>query len=264
MNKKTILCVDDEPSILNSLRRLLRKENYTLLMANGGQEGLSVLEKHPVHLVISDQRMPEMTGIEFLRQVKEQFPETIRVVLSGYADVHVIVDAINEGEVYRFLTKPWNDGELKTAIRQCLEHYEILEQNRWLLEQSRAQNRELQRLNNSLETVVQERTRSLRLSQDILENLPIPVIGVGRERIVVSANRIARELFPASQRIGENVGEVFPAQIAEWVTPHLTGEAKSDVRTCEWDGYRICMRVEPLRDGDTVRGCVLVPEVISG
>jgi FixJ family two-component response regulator len=265
MNRKTVLCVDDEVSILNSLRRLLRKETYTLLTAGSGREGLSELEEHPVHLVISDQRMPEMTGIEFLRQVKERFPDTVRVVLSGYANVNLIVDAINEGEVYRFLTKPWNDEELKAAIRQCLQHYDILEQNRMLLEQSRRQNEQLKRLNERLEEAVQDRTRSLQLSQNILEKLPIPVVGVSREGIIVMANESARQIFPEIPGLcmGMDYDEVFPPEVIELVRRCLCDGQPCDSRGCKWNGHRLHIRIEPLADGDLLRGCILALEVLG-
>jgi len=112
MTDKVVLCVDDEPHILNALQRLLRKEDFQVVTARDVEEGLAVLASRPVQLVISDQRMPGMTGVEFLQKVKELFPDAVRVILSGYADVGVIVDSINKGEIYRFLTKPWNDEEL--------------------------------------------------------------------------------------------------------------------------------------------------------
>ena len=130
MNDKFVLCVDDEVNILNSLKRLLRKEDYTVLTATSGPEGLSLLEKQPVQVVISDQRMPEMTGTEFLKKVKERYPNTIRVILSGYAEAPALLGAINEGEVFRFLTKPWNDEELKPEIQQCFAQYDLATRTR--------------------------------------------------------------------------------------------------------------------------------------
>ena len=123
MSEPTILCVDDEAGVLSSLRRLLRKEGYKILTANSGDEGLALMDKQKVHVVISDQRMPEMTGTEFLQEVKGRFPQVVRVILSGYAEIHAIVDSINKAEVYRFLPKPWDDDELKQTIKHCLTHY---------------------------------------------------------------------------------------------------------------------------------------------
>ena len=123
MSEPTILCVDDESGVLNSLRRSLRKEDYKVLTANSGSEGLALMDEQPVHVVISDQRMPKMTGTEFLQEVKSRFPQAVRVILSGYAEIHAIIDSINKAEVYRFLPKPWDDDELKETIKHCLVHY---------------------------------------------------------------------------------------------------------------------------------------------
>jgi DNA-binding NtrC family response regulator len=106
MAEQTLLCVDDERPILNALKRLLRKEGYRLLTAEDGPEALDVLDREPVQVVISDYRMPGMSGTALLREVKSRHPETVRVVLSGYADAHVVVESINIGEIYRFLPKP--------------------------------------------------------------------------------------------------------------------------------------------------------------
>jgi response regulator RpfG family c-di-GMP phosphodiesterase len=120
MDGKTVLCVDDEVNVLNSLKRLLRKESYKLLLASSGKEGLSLLEKEPVHLVISDQRMPEMTGTEFLQIVKQRYPEAVRIILTGYSEANTIIESINKGEIYRYLMKPWDDEELRNMIQECL------------------------------------------------------------------------------------------------------------------------------------------------
>ena len=123
MPAPTLLLVDDEENVLHSLKRLLHQEGYNILTASNGIEGLKKLDAEPVSLVISDQRMPQMSGADFLRQVKEKSPETIRILLTGYADIKAAIGAINQGEVYRFITKPWDEGEIKEVIRQALDKY---------------------------------------------------------------------------------------------------------------------------------------------
>ena len=108
---------------MHSLKRLLHQEGYNILTASNGIEGLKKLDAEPVSLVISDQRMPQMSGVDFLRQVKEKSPETIRILLTGYADIKAAIGAINQGEVYRFITKPWNEEEVKYTIHQALDKY---------------------------------------------------------------------------------------------------------------------------------------------
>ena len=160
-HQHTILCVDDEENILNSLKRLLRKEAYRLLTAPSGEEGLKVLEKNEVHLVISDQRMPQMSGTEFLAVVRERYPNAIRIVLTGYTEVDAITESINRGHVYKFFLKPWNDQSLQLEIRQALEQYELIQANRELHEKVMEQNEELTTINENLEALVHERTQYL-------------------------------------------------------------------------------------------------------
>ena len=265
MNERTVLCIDDEVNLLKALERLLRKEGYTFLTAGGGHEALDVLKSQPVHLVISDQRMPEMTGIEFLQKAKELFPDVVRVVLSGYADVPAIVEAINKGEIYRFLSKPWNDEELKAAITQCLEHYDIVQQNRQLVEQVRRQNEDLRRMNEDLEQAVEDRTRSLRLSQEILEKLPIPVVGVGADGMFVFSNDVARRTFPelSATSLGADMARVLPQNVAEIVTRCLREAAPFEPPPLQWGGHEVRVHVEPLLGPQQTRGCILMWEVVA-
>lgn len=116
-----ILCVDDESGVLSSLERSLRLEKFKVLTALSGAAGLEILKTQPVDVVISDQRMPEMTGCEFLRIVKEKHPGVIRIMLSGYSDFNSLVQAVNEGEIFRFINKPWEPADLKITIQKSLE-----------------------------------------------------------------------------------------------------------------------------------------------
>jgi len=197
--RHTILCVDDEQNILNALKRLLRKENYRLLTANGGRAGLDILAENEVHVVVSDQRMPEMNGTEFLKQVRQAYPGVLRIILTGYTDVDTISEAINEGHIYKFFLKPWNDQNLKLEIRQALEQYDLIQANKQLNDQLSEQNEELKAINEHLEALVLERTQSLnvqnqalQVSHAILDDLPFPILGISAEKLVVMVNKAAR------------------------------------------------------------------------
>jgi response regulator RpfG family c-di-GMP phosphodiesterase len=131
-NKPALLVVDDEAEILYSLRGLLHKE-YDFHTAQSGYEGLRVLERTPINVVMTDQRMPEMTGVDFLAQVRERFPETTRLLFTGYADLPAVIDAINQGQVFNYLTKPWEPDELRLALRQATERHAELAERRRLL-----------------------------------------------------------------------------------------------------------------------------------
>ncbi|MGE5489651.1 MAG: EAL domain-containing protein [Actinomycetota bacterium] len=121
---RTLLLVDDEPAILSSLKRLLRREGYTILTASGGQEGLEALANHDVGVIISDARMPGMNGGEFLGKVREIYPDIVRIMLSGYTDLKSVTSAVNRGELFCFMTKPWDDNELLETLRDAFRHYE--------------------------------------------------------------------------------------------------------------------------------------------
>jgi diguanylate cyclase (GGDEF)-like protein/PAS domain S-box-containing protein len=122
--QRTLLIVDDEHNIRQALIRLLRREGYNILVAAGPSEAFDILAQHPVGVVLSDQRMPKMTGVEFLSHVKSLYPQTVRIVLSGYTDLESITNAINHGAIYRFMTKPWDDELLCQTLREAFRHFE--------------------------------------------------------------------------------------------------------------------------------------------
>ncbi|MBW1722859.1 MAG: response regulator [Deltaproteobacteria bacterium] len=161
--KHTILLVDDEAAIINALQRLLRREGFNIHSASNGKEALEVLKKlgKRVSLIISDQRMPGMTGCEFLEKAKEMAPDAMRFLLTGYTDMDVVVEAINRGGVHRYINKPWNDKEFRLQVIQALEQYELVLENRRLTLLTKKQNRILKELNQNLEKKVKERTREI-------------------------------------------------------------------------------------------------------
>jgi len=165
----TLLFVDDEPGILSSLRRLFRPHGYRILIAEGGQAGLDILEKEEVDLVISDMRMPEMDGAAFLKAVRGRWPGIIRILLTGYADITSTVSAINEGEIHRYISKPWDDNEIVVIVRDALERLQLEKENRRLTELTQLQNEELKALNAGLEQRVAERTAELTQALSFVE-----------------------------------------------------------------------------------------------
>ncbi len=129
MEKRTALFVDDEEKILRSLKRGLMDEPYESLFANSGQEALEILKQNEVHVLVTDMRMPEMPGLELLKIVKEEYPHIVRMVLSGYTQVTTLLTAINQGEIFKFITKPWQlEEEFKPAIQEAVEYYNFRNQ----------------------------------------------------------------------------------------------------------------------------------------
>ncbi len=133
MVENSILIVDDEPNIIAALRRTLIDEQFRIYSAGDASEGLKILRTHPVNVVMSDEKMPGISGSEFLSIVKRDFPDAIRIMLTGHASVDTAMRAVNEGEIYRFLTKPWEDLDLRFAVQAAIEKYNLEEENRRLL-----------------------------------------------------------------------------------------------------------------------------------
>lgn len=122
--RPTLLIIDDEPNVTRALQRELRGEEYRVITVNNPLDAFEVMAREQIQVVLSDQRMPQMNGTELLRRLREIYPDTVRLVLSGYTDLKTITDAINDGHIYKFLTKPWDDAELCTILREAFRHYE--------------------------------------------------------------------------------------------------------------------------------------------
>ena len=157
----TVLFVDDEVNILKALQRLLRSEHMNVLCASRAQEALELLDKQACQVVVTDQRMPEMSGVDLLSQVRQRFPDIVRMMLTGYTEMDVAVDAINRGEIYRLITKPWNDDELRATIRQAFDHSDLKNEIKRLNQVTREQNFKLQDMNRNLEGKVRDRTKQV-------------------------------------------------------------------------------------------------------
>ncbi|MDA1231641.1 MAG: response regulator [Planctomycetota bacterium] len=121
--KHSILIVDDEPDMLFSLKGLLRRD-FNLFTAESGQQALQILREHPIHIIMTDQRMPGMTGVELMAQAKTEYPSAIRIVFTGYADIKAVIEAINKGGLYRYLTKPWDPDELIEVLKEAAQRFD--------------------------------------------------------------------------------------------------------------------------------------------
>ena len=139
----TLLFVDDEEGVLAAMRRIFIEENYEILTASSGEKAIAVLERQTVHLLLTDHRMPGMSGADLLKVVRERWPETIRIMLTGFADVNSIMGAVKDGAVYKFITKPWNDEDLRLTISLALQQYVVMHENRRLKELTRSQQQKL-------------------------------------------------------------------------------------------------------------------------
>jgi FixJ family two-component response regulator len=267
MMERTLLLVDDEENITSALVRLLRQDGYRILRADGGQAGLDLLEKNEVGVIISDQRMPGMTGVEFLGKVRQLYPETVRIVLSGYTELNSVTDAINRGSVYKFFTKPWEDDLLRANIKEAFQHYEMKMENVRLAHDLEDANEELQQINRELEQRVQDKTNEvirnlniLQVSQEVLERLPVAVLGIGDDGMIAIANRSALRLFSnegSRPVMGEVVDDIIPVELLKRIHG-ATGKAEENFTYKLEDGRQVkCWRC-PMGETSASKGVVLV------
>jgi len=148
-----VLFLDDEESIIDGVQRLFIREPYGISATTHVAEAKEVLAKEKIKVMVSDQRMPEIAGVKFLREIKEKYPDTVRILFTGYTDFSAAEEAINLGEVYRFVSKPWKTTELLSTIRQAIEHYNLVVENRRLFEETKKKNEELELANRKLKAM---------------------------------------------------------------------------------------------------------------
>jgi diguanylate cyclase (GGDEF)-like protein/PAS domain S-box-containing protein len=258
--ERTLLLVDDEENIVAALRRLLRAEGWRLLSATSAEQALQLMARHEVDVILSDQRMPGMTGVELLRRARQLYPETIRLVLSGYTELQSITDAINEGAIYKFLAKPWDDEQLRAHLRDAFALKEMADQNRRLDQEVQAANRELAELNRRLQTLLnaqraqnEREVGSREAAQELLDAVPVPVFGIDDEGLLVFANAPAQALFGLD---GNLLGEPAAEQLPQTLRRALDGEPLMLTLV----GRRWWAMSRPLRGNARGRLLVLMPQ----
>lgn len=204
-----VLLVDDEQNIINALNRLFRRVGYQIFTANSGAEGLTILADNSIDLIISDMRMPHMDGAEFLAKASDAWPETMRLLLTGYSDINATIDAINKGKIYGYLSKPWNENELLLTVKQALEQKFLRDERKRLQDLTSRQNEELKDLNANLEKKVEERTKQLRVAHKRLKEsyyAAIPVFAsLARIREEGSANGHSKQVAEFARSLAERM-----------------------------------------------------------
>ena len=230
-----ILLVDDEPNVLKALQRVFSQENYVVVTASGGQEALELLRNEPFHLMISDYMMPGMSGAELLKQVKAIKPEIIRIMLTGHADTNAVMGAINEGAVYKFILKPWNDDDLRVTVALALEQYDLIQKNKSLQQENVQKSKEINALakltvSNRSQLAIMLNKNNLLNSQQVQELYRLqqqkkePIIKLLLERDWVSEKAIrdilrkellVEEVSPAEFQIDAAVASLIPRSFCE-------------------------------------------------
>ncbi|MEM6297302.1 MAG: response regulator [Bacteroidota bacterium] len=194
--KYRILYVDDEKYNLTAFKAAFRRD-YKIFLAETAEEGIEILRENEIELVITDQRMPEVTGVEFLKKIVPDYPNVIRMILTGFSDVEDIISAINDGGVYRYITKPWDKDDLKITIDRALESYELARENRRLIH-------DLQEALEGLERKVQERTAEITEAKEIIEEKNTSIVDS-----INYAQRIQTASLPSYERIASKLDNFF-------------------------------------------------------
>lgn len=172
VDRGCLLIVDDEQYVLSALTRLLRRDGHEIVTAETPTQALALLSARDVGVIISDYRMPEMDGVQFLRRARESAPEAIRIILSGYAEIHAILSAVNDGGIHKYLTKPWNDEQLRLEVKASFDLYGLARTNRRLQETLQRRNDELLALAKSLESEQSRQQEQFRATIEMLVALP--------------------------------------------------------------------------------------------
>ncbi len=216
--RHTILIVDDDPNVIQSVSELLRQE-HAVLGATGGDDGLRVLDEQPVDVVMSDQRMPSISGVDFLRQVRERHPDVTRLLVTAYADVRTVIDAINQGHVYRYIAKPWDPDDLRGVIREACERHDLVVDRRRLLDELQTKNADLERANAELQRVSDLKTSFIRVAGHELRTplaLQLGLLGLARRADVAPPVRdLLSRAERAAQRLSRRVEQLMELLYAD-------------------------------------------------
>ena len=159
--RHSILVVDDEPDVVRSVKDLLRLD-YKVFTATSPDEGMKILQENAIDVIMTDQRMPEMTGVEFLKRARDPHPDATRLLFTGYADISAVIAAINQGNVYRYIAKPWDPDELQTIIREACERHDLIVQRKQLIDDLEQANKELREANALKDAFIQVASHELR------------------------------------------------------------------------------------------------------
>jgi len=251
MKPQRILIVDDEANMLTALRRVLRGEDYETLTAQTPGEALEIVQEDAPDLVISDQNQPGMTGIELLERVKEISPRTVRILLTGAANLEAAKEAINRCQVYRFLSKPWDNQDLKTTIRQALEQQRLQTQNAMLVDTVNEQNQELRSLNRNLEQKVEERTAEARrlfseLQDQFVQSIRVFVdlVGLRDSNLAEHCKRVAAVSKVMATHLQLTKKDIFDVEIAGIL--HDIGKLGMPESTVDWASWSLLGNVDSL------------------
>lgn len=254
LENPTVLLVDDETEILHALKRRYRKESFTLLTASSGEEAVELLKSREVHVLLSDARMPGMNGIQLLKQAKDLYPEIIRIMISGYIETENLIAAINTGEVFRFVSKPWEEDHLRDVIHEALDNYEALRNNR----------EDMSRILEHNENYSRQHLRGhdLLITNALVEEYSFPVLCIDNEFKILCFNSQANSLFAG--KLGEteeiNLSRLLPEETIEQLRNDFGGGVKKLYFSASIGEKMVSVRVRPLRKSDSLSAILFFDE----
>ncbi|MFZ2161755.1 MAG: EAL domain-containing protein [Sideroxyarcus sp.] len=236
--ERTLLLVDDEEEVGAALERLLRRDGYRILRATSGQDGLEILAQHEVGVIISDQRMPGMDGVEFLTRVKDLYPQTIRIILSGYADLDSVTAAINQGAIYKFFVKPWDSNTLRTDLVEAFWRYDLARQKEHLLQEIQSANVLLAQVNLDLAAAVEKKDNQIdrAVHYDALTGLPNRLLFLDRlDQELTRAQRDNSMMAALSINLDrfKQVNDSFGYPVGDQLLQAVAGRLKNQIRACD-------------------------------
>lgn len=244
MTSQTLLIVDDEETVLLPLTFLFRRDGYRVLTAASGEEALEQFAAERPAVIISDQRMPGLSGIEFLRAARDRWPDAVRILLTAFSDARTAVSAINDGHVYRYMTKPWDNDELRAVVRDSIRFYELSRENQRLYELTLSQTLQLRALNQALEQKVAARTAEIEIKNHELENNLLDVVRLlasVQELRSSSIGGVAQRMAQGARWLANAVGlaeaERYDIEIA--ATVHDIGKLGLPDRVLLKDTYNV-------------------------
>jgi FixJ family two-component response regulator len=268
----TLLLVDDEDNILSALKRVLRHDGYRIFASNAPERALELLAElagqgDAVDVILSDQRMPSMSGVELLSRVKIDHPDTVRLVLSGYTDLQSVTDAINEGAIYKFLTKPWDDEHLRANLREAFQHKRMKDEIRRLAGELTEANARLVRANDDLRALLEEKrlqnelvAAALDTTQEVIQLIPWPILGIDADGMVALANPAAERRFGRGDTLlGLPADTCLPAALADGLD---AASGPPDTMQLDDGPYRVICRAMGRQSGSHGRLLALLPTEI--
>ena len=259
MKQLKLLCVDDDEGIIKALQRVLKSESYEVFFAYSGHEALELMEQNEFQVVLSDLMMPHMSGTELLATVKDKYQDIIRLILTGADDQNLIANLINTGSIYRYVTKPWVNEELKSIINQCFQFYKINLDNKRLVRENKKISEDLVEMNLRLNSDKENKEKLLQVYSEVLNAVTAPVIYIDSFCKTVKANNSAKDMFNIkAEDTLENLFSRLDARVVQVLKQYVEVEYRQDITLIEAQSTQL--KIKSLGSPNDYMGLVMIGE----